>query len=271
MLLISLAAVSLALSMRGEAAVVPAVETTVVKAVETAVVKTVEETVVRAAETAVETAVVPAVETAAVRGERVEGENDVEATIRRAKAAWARVRTLRATFEQTLTNPLTGSAMVSRGELQQRKPNRIAITFSDPAGDRIVADGRHVWVYLQSATPGQVIKLATTDVGAASSDLIGQFLNTPRSRYDATDAGTDKVGGRRANAIVLIAKAGQTLPFVRAKVWVDATDGLVRQFESTDSNGITRKVRLLTIAPNATVSDAAFTFVVPDGVRVIER
>ena len=196
---------------------------------------------------------------------------DVDATIARAKAAWARVRTLRATFEQTLTNPLTGSAMVSRGELQQRKPNRIAITFSDPAGDRIIGDGRHVWVYLQSATPGQVIKLATTDVGAASSDLIGQFLNTPRSRYDATDAGADKVGTRNARAVVLVAKAGQALPFVRAKVWVDAADGLVRQFESTDSNGITRKVRLLTIAPNATVRDAAFTFVVPDGVRVIER
>lgn len=196
---------------------------------------------------------------------------DVEATIARARAAWARVRTLRATFEQTLTNPLTGSTMVSRGELQQRKPNRIAITFSDPAGDRIVGDGRHVWVYLQSATPGQVIRLAITDVGAASSDLIGQFLNTPRSRYDATDAGTEKVGTRAARAVVLVAKAGQALPFVRAKVWVDGTDGLIRQFESTDANGITRKVRLLTIAPNAKVSDAAFTFVVPAGVRVIER
>lgn len=194
---------------------------------------------------------------------------NVDSTIKRAKTAWARVQTLRATFEQTLTNPLTGSTLRSTGELQQRKPNRIAITFTDPAGDRIVGDGRHVWVYLQSATPGQVIKLANTDVGAASSDLIGQFLNTPRARYDASDAGAESVNGRPARALVLVAKPGQALPFVRAKVWVDNRDGLIRQFESTDGNGVTRKVRLVTIRPNAEVSSRAFTFDVPAGVRVV--
>jgi outer membrane lipoprotein carrier protein len=195
---------------------------------------------------------------------------NVDSTIKRARAAWSRVQTLRATFEQTLTNPLTGSAMLSRGELQQRKPNRIAINFTDPAGDRIVGDGRYVWVFLQSATPGQVVKLANTDVGAASSDLIGQFLNTPRAKYDATDAGAEKINGRGARALVLIAKPGQVLPFVRAKVWVDNADGLIRQFESTDGVGVTRKVRLLTLRPNAEVSSRAFSFEVPAGVRVIQ-
>lgn len=195
---------------------------------------------------------------------------DVDATIKRAIAAWSRVKTFRATFEQTIVNPLTGSSMVARGELQQRKPNKLAVTFTDPAGDRIVGDGQFVWVYLQSATPGQVMKLANTDAGAASTDLIGQFLTTPRSKYTATDAGEDKVGARTARAIVLLAKPGQSLPFVRAKVWVDATDGLIRQFESTDANGVTRKVRLLTVRPNATVDDSIFTFEVPAGVRVVQ-
>jgi outer membrane lipoprotein carrier protein len=195
----------------------------------------------------------------------------VDATISRAQAAWARVNTLRASFEQTLTNPITGSAMTSRGTLQQRKPNRLAITFSDPAGDRIVADGKFVWVYLQSATPGQVLKLASTDVGAASTDLIGQFLKTPRSKYDAADAGSGKVGSRSARVLVLTGKAGEQLPFLRAKVWVDLNDYLIRQFESTDANGVTRRVRLLTLKTNVAVDNKAFTFRVPDNVRVVER
>ncbi|HYC50768.1 MAG TPA: outer membrane lipoprotein carrier protein LolA [Gemmatimonadaceae bacterium] len=208
---------------------------------------------------------------AAAPAPQVGTQETVEATIKRAIAAWSKVKTLRATFEQTLTNPITGSAMVSTGTLEQRKPNQLAITFQDPAGDRIVGDGTFVWVYLQSATPGQVIKLSNTDAGAASTDLIGQFLNTPRSKYDATDAGTEKVASRNARAVVLLAKPGQALPFVRAKVWVDAADGLIRQFEATDPNGITRKVRLLTMQPNASVSAKAFVFMVPDGVRVVER
>lgn len=195
----------------------------------------------------------------------------VESTIARAQAAWSRVKTLRATFEQTITNPITGSTYTSKGELQQRKPARLAITFSDPAGDRIVADGKYVWVFLQSATPGQVIKMSVADAGASNTDLIGQFLDTPRKSYDASDAGTLKIGARTTRALVLTAKPGQALPFIRAKVWVDTTDGLIRQFESTDANGVTRRVRLLTLTPNATVKNSAFTFGVPKGVRVVER
>jgi outer membrane lipoprotein carrier protein len=195
----------------------------------------------------------------------------VDATITRAQAAWAKVRTLRATFHQSITNPITGSAMESKGTLQQRKPNKLAIIFSDPAGDRIVADGKFVWVFLQSATPGQVIKLANTDVGAASTDLIGQFLSTPRSKYDAVDAGMDRVNGRATRALVLTAKSGQRLPFIRAKVWVDSADALIRRFESTDANGITRSVTITAMTPNAAVQRDAFTFKVPDGVRVVDR
>lgn len=195
----------------------------------------------------------------------------VDATIARAQSAWAKVKTLRASFDQSIVNPITGSEMRSRGTLQQRKPNKLAITFSDPAGDRIVADGKFVWVFLQSATPGQVVKLANTDVGAASTDLIGQFLGTPRSRYDAVDAGADKVNGRAARALVLTARANERLPFIRAKVWVDSADALIRQFESTDANGITRKVKITTMSPNASVDGDAFVFRVPTGVRVVER
>src|SRR5215210_211574 len=99
-------------------------------------------------------------------------QQSVDATIARAQSAWAKVKTLRASFDQTIINPVTGSAMESKGTLQQRKPNKLAIAFTQPAGDRIVADGKFVWVFLQSATPGQVIKLANTDVGVASTDLI---------------------------------------------------------------------------------------------------
>lgn len=194
---------------------------------------------------------------------------DVDSVITRAIAAWAKVRTLRASFEQTVTNPLTGSAMLSRGELQQRKPNRLAITFSDPAGDRIVADGAHVWVYLASATPGQVIRMSNAQAGAENTDLIGQFLDAPRAKYDITDAGTEPVNGRMARALILTAKQGQSLPFIRAKVWVDAKDSLIRQFESTDRSGVSRKVRLLTLSSNAAVDSAAFRFSVPKGVRVV--
>jgi outer membrane lipoprotein carrier protein len=196
---------------------------------------------------------------------------DADALIARAQAAWSRINTLRGTFEQTVTNPLTGSALTARGELQQKKPDRLAITFTDPAGDRIVADGRYVWLYLPSAAPGQVIRLRSADLAAANTDLLGQFLETPRAKYDVTDLGSDKLGDRDNRVLVLMAKPGQVLPFIRAKVWIDATDALIRQFEATDANGVSRRVRLLTMSSNAPVDASAFAFSVPAGVRIVEH
>jgi outer membrane lipoprotein carrier protein len=192
-----------------------------------------------------------------------------DATIERAIAAWGRVRSVHATFEQSIVNPITGSTLRSTGTLRQCKPHKLAIEFDQPAGDRIVADGKHVWVYLKSATPGQVMRLSMAQAGAANTDLIGQFLSVPRSSYDAVDAGLDTIAGRAARALVLTARPGASLPFIRAKVWVDTTDALIRQFESVDAQGLSRKVRLLTFTPNARVDSSAFVFRVPQGVRVV--
>lgn len=193
-------------------------------------------------------------------------------TIDRAVKAWARVKTLRATVEQTVTNPLTGKAMTSRGEVQQRRPGRFAVRFTEPAGDVIVADGATVWLYLPSTTPGQVIKSTLSGAGgAASLDLSDQFLSQPRAKYDITDAGAEMVDGRGTRALRLIPKAGRQLGFVRAKVWIDEKDGLIRQFEVADQSGLSRRVKLSGVKVNAPVSASAFKFTPPPGTRVVTR
>jgi len=105
-----------------------------------------------------------------------------DATIDRAVAAWAKVKTVRGTFEQTVTNSLTGSSANSRGTYAQERPNRLAIRFEQPGTDAIIADGKVVWVYLPSSAPGQVIKRPATDRASVPIDLTGQFLGSPRTK-----------------------------------------------------------------------------------------
>ena len=194
----------------------------------------------------------------------------VDQTIDRAVAAWAAAKTVRATFEQTLTNPLTGSAVTAKGEFEQQGRNRIAVRFTEPAGDRIVADGRVLWIYLPSTTPGQAIRSSLAH-GANSVDLTGQFLTAPRSKYNISAAGTTSVNGRPARGLLLVPKREGSQPFTRATVWVDDRDGLVRQFDVTDQNGVTRRVRLTSIRVNVPVEATAFRFTPPRGVRVVEQ
>jgi outer membrane lipoprotein carrier protein len=194
-----------------------------------------------------------------------------DATIDRATNAWAKVKTARGTFEQTVTNSLTGGTATARGEFQEERPARIAIRFTQPVGDAIVADGKMVWVYLPSAAPGQVVRRPATDRAAVPVDFTGQFLDAPRSKYDITDKGASTVDGHAARVLELVSKKGATAPFSRATVWVDNDDGLIRQFEIVETSGVTRRIHLTTLKLNTPVDDGAFTFTIPKGAKVVDQ
>lgn len=191
-----------------------------------------------------------------------------EQAIDRAVAAYANVKTARATFEQHITNALTGSAIPSKGEFEQSRPDRFAFRFSDPKGDVILSDGKFVWLYLPSSTPGQVIRAPLTADLEGSIDLIGAFFSNPRSKYAITDAGEATIGGKTTRAVNLTPR-GDDAGFSKAKVWIDG-DGMLRQFEAVENNGVTRRVRIVTYEPNATVASSAFSFKPPKGVRVVD-
>lgn len=195
----------------------------------------------------------------------------VESIIDRAVAAWAKVKTVRGSFDQTVTNPLVGATGSAHGDYVQERPNRLSIRFRAPQSDAIVSDGTTLWIYLPSSAPGQVIKRRATDGASVPIDLTGQFLDEPRSKYDITAAGTKTVDGHATHALTLVPKAGSSSPFTKATVWVDDDDSLIREFEETETSGIVRHVHLTTVATNAAIDRSAFTFAVPAGVKIVDQ
>lgn len=193
-----------------------------------------------------------------------------QATVQRAVKAYSKITTIRASFTQTVTNPLTGSNVDSRGEMQQRIPGRLAIEFSEPAGDRIVADGKVVWLYLPSTNPGQVIRARVGDKGANVPDVTSWFLDSPQTRYRMSSAGKATVAGHATHAVALVS-LDPTIPFQKATVWVDDDDALIRQFETTDASGVTRRITITSIRTNAKLDPGVFAFEPPRGVRVVDQ
>jgi len=193
-----------------------------------------------------------------------------DALIARASATYKAARTATANFEQTLTNPLTGSASVSRGVLRRQAPDKYAFVFANPEGDRLVADGSFLWIYTPSTTPGQVIKLPAREVGAGMLDPGAQFFDAPRTRFDIADGGRVTLSGTPAHLLTLTPKANSDAPFTNAKVWLDPTDGTLRQFETMDGMGVKRTIRLTNLKVNVAIPGDAFNFTPPDGVRVVD-
>ncbi|MGI9078203.1 MAG: outer membrane lipoprotein chaperone LolA [Gemmatimonadaceae bacterium] len=193
-----------------------------------------------------------------------------DATLNRAVESYAKVKTVRATFSQTLSNPLMGTTVTASGELMQQRPKYFSVRFTDPAGDRIVADGKSLWIYLPSTNPGQVIRTHIGDNGAGVPDVTAQFLDAPKTRYSVSDAGRGEVARRPARKLTLVARDA-TVPFTKATIWVDDADGLVRQFEMTDANDMVRKIIITKLAINVPIAKSVFTFKPPRGVKVFDQ
>jgi len=184
--------------------------------------------------------------------------------------AYSELRSVRAEFRQTINNPLTGTTAVSRGVLLRKDPNLLSINFTEPKGDRIVADGKSLWVYLPSSAPGQVMRMpASSDNSVGMVDPGGLFLASPSTRYVITSAGSGTLSGRKVNIVALVPRKANNA-FTRAKVWVDAEDSTIRQFEVVDANGLTRLVTITSVQRNAAIPASAFRFTPQKNVRVIE-
>jgi outer membrane lipoprotein carrier protein len=200
----------------------------------------------------------------------LQAQDPTDAILARAQAAYARVTTTKATFDQTINNEMTGTTAVSHGELIQEEPNRLAVNFTEPAGDRIVADGKSLWVYVPSATPGQVVKMPLGSSGTGAIDFVQQFVHAPRQHFDVTLGTADTSLGHPAHTLMLVPK-DQGSSIAKATVWVDDDDGVVRQFIVTDGTGATRHVRLTSIEFNVPVQKSTFAFKTPPGIKVVDR
>jgi outer membrane lipoprotein carrier protein len=191
-----------------------------------------------------------------------------DAIIDRAAAAYARLNSMRAEFRQTLTNPLTGNTQTTKGVILRRKPNLLSIDFE--SGDRVAADGSTLWFYLPSSAPGQVIKMPYSGDNAITVDPANQFLNSPRTRFTVTSAGSASLAGRATHAVTLVPKRPNPA-FTSAKVWIDDSDSSIRQFDLETANGLKRHVVITSFTANPDLSRSSFRFSVPKGVKVVDQ
>ena len=188
----------------------------------------------------------------------------------RASAVYQTITTFSADFVQIVTNPMIGAPDTTRGRLYQVRPSRFAMRFTDPKGDRIVADGRYLWLYTPSTTPGQVIRSRIPEYGTTGPNLIGQFVEHPRERYTARYARADSLPGGMADVVTLKPKAGDQ-PYTEATIWVGREDGLVRRLEIAETSGQRRTVLLGNVKVNGGVPGREVTFSPPAGVRVVDQ
>lgn len=183
-----------------------------------------------------------------------------------AESTYRLITTLHAEFTQTLVNPMIGNETTT-GTLYLSPPDRFSMRFSDPEGDRIVADGTWLWLHTPSTTPNQVIRRSIPEAGPATPNLFGQFVDRPLERYTATYVGLDSVGGFPVENVRLVPRV-EGIPF-RSVVISLSADGMLRKVNIVEDSGQRRTLVFDAIVVNEPIPPEELIFRVPRGTRIV--
>ncbi|MDH5644181.1 MAG: outer membrane lipoprotein carrier protein LolA [Gemmatimonadota bacterium] len=192
---------------------------------------------------------------------------EAERVLATAETTYRSLATIEAQFTQTIENPMLGEPEITTGTLYLEKPDRFAMKFADPQGDRIVADGSWLWLYTPSTTPNQVIRQPVPERGAATPNLFGQFVDRPLERYTARYVGAGTVNGMEIERVLLNPRTGDA-GFRRAEISV-SQDGMMRRIIIVEDSGQVRTLVFDSIAVNIAIAERELSFTVPNGTRIV--
>ena len=174
----------------------------------------------------------------------------------------ATAKTGRADFTQTVTSPDGARKKVSSGRFEFARPDRFAFIYQKPFEQRIVADGRKVWLYdvdLKQVT----VRAMAQALGATPAALLA---GTGLERDFELSAQPGRDGLDWVQAVPKM-KDGASVASLR----VGFQGANLAALEITDLFGQQSALRFTALAINLKLADDNFKFSPPLGVDVIEQ
>ena len=165
-----------------------------------------------------------------------------------------------ADFEQTLYDEAGEALQRSAGTVLLERPGRFAWEYTEPAGQRIVADGTRVWLYDPDLEQVTVNRL---DERVGGTPLVVLMGDAPID--EAFEVGA--LGASDGVEWVELRPRGEAADF--EAVYLGFAGEALAAMELRDSFGQATQIRFSDFRANPELGADAFEFVVPDGVDVI--
>jgi outer membrane lipoprotein carrier protein len=177
----------------------------------------------------------------------------------RLKAALKNMDNLSAEFKQTLLDEDKNVVQQSRGTLALQRPGKFSWIYTEPFEQRIIADGRELWVYdveLDQVTVkpmDESISNAPIMILMKESDVTQQF-------------NVIEVGQRKFLFWIELEPKAKDLEYQR--IFIGLEDGNVRAMELQDQFGQSTQIVFDNLRFGVVHNPSTFKFVPPDGVDV---
>lgn len=186
---------------------------------------------------------------------------DGQAIVRKVRATFESLTTLRARFEQTFEWKMVGESQKVSGTLAAAKGDRYRIETDDQL---IVTDGKRVWNFSKENNQVLIDHMGKS----ADAPLMRELMVRYAEGYVAELKGQEAVHGSTCYLVELRAKGEEFITTVT--LWVDRTLWIPVRVRQVDVNENVNLYELQGVEVNVPLPASLFTFQVPPGAEVID-
>lgn len=174
----------------------------------------------------------------------------------------------RAQFHQRVHNPLLERTRTGTGTWRFQDSQHWSLTFEEPEGDLILADGRFLWLHYPSTHPGQVLrrKLQTSRIDRASGvpAILQQVLGDQYQMHVETLA----TSSDHETVHLRFEAREPDHPTPQVQLWIDPVDKWVERLQWIEHSGTRHRFRFRKLQTITSFPEGTFRFAVPDTIEV---
>ncbi len=186
----------------------------------------------------------------------------VEEVTEKMREAFADVKTVRASFTQTVRFGFSNIEQTFDGTLSLKKPKQYRI---ESEHQTVVTDGTTVWLY-SPVNKQLVIDHFKENANSVSPE---NFLTTLPTTYYISLLAREETRSRPLLVLRMVPKDDRS--FIQSvKLWVDERKWEVRKIQVVDANDTETTYTLKDVETNVRLEDSLFTFNPPAGTEIVD-
>lgn len=194
----------------------------------------------------------------------------VSDVVKKVRKKFTEMESYQADFK--IVSEKSGSKAYKNGRITYKAADKMLIEFSNPSGQKIVSDGKRMWVYIPSLNV-----VAEQDLKSDSASLFsaatGSGLRRLFSKYHykfASKNQPEKQPDGSMQYTLFLKQRESRSGFRTIKLWI-SEDFLIKKASGESSTGKTIEINFNNIKTNLVLSGGMFQFDIPSQARIIKN
>ena len=187
--------------------------------------------------------------------------------VKEIQSNFGKLRSYQANF--SIASTRAGRKTTQTGTVRYKAPDKLLIEFSNPAGQRIVSDGKTMWIYIPSLRVVAEQDLRSSNVPAVTASGLRRLFSRYHYRFAGKDQPEPQTTGEPLYTLQLRQKETRS-GYRSMKLWVNK-DYMIVRAQGETSTGKTVEISFSNIRTNVDFQNALFRFEMPPGARTIKN